>query len=229
MLDSDNDTYPLMERFENYIPTQPPTNQPPTASFTFSPQNPVVNQIITFNASNSTDQDGFIINYKWDFDDGNITNTTEEIINHFYSPFGGYNVTLTVTDDDGAKNTTSRAIIISENLVFDTGTGTYPSIFGTHNGTIKPNQTITVSKLYTYPCAGTGGHTEHARIWNSTLDVNATWNGYTGDWHNITFNETFVLYENRTYNYTIRTGSYPQIIHESPFNATGGIITCTSF
>lgn len=32
-----------------------------------------------------------------------------------------------------------------------------------------------------------------------------------------------------TYNYTIRTGSYPQIIHEPSFNATGGIITCTSF
>jgi hypothetical protein len=55
------------------------------------------------------------------------------------------------------------------------------------------------------------------------------WNGYTGDWHNITFNETFVLYENKTYNYTIKTGSYPQMIHESPFDATGGTITCTNF
>jgi len=32
-----------------------------------------------------------------------------------------------------------------------------------------------------------------------------------------------------TYNYTIRTGSYPQIIHEPSFNATGGKITCTDF
>ena len=36
----------------------------------------------------------------------------------------------------------------------------YPSIFGTHNGTIKPKQTITVSRLYTYSCSGTGGHSE---------------------------------------------------------------------
>lgn len=52
----------------------------------------------------------------------------------------------------------------------DTGSGTYPSISGTHNGTIKPSQTITVSKLYTYPCSGTGGHSEYARIWNSTWE-----------------------------------------------------------
>jgi len=102
-------------------------------------------------------------------------------------------------------------------------------IFGTHNGTITPNQTIEVQKLCTYPCIGTGGHTEYARIWNSTLDVNATWNGYTGDLHNISFNKTFTLLPSETYNYTIRTGSYPQIIHESPFNATGGTITCDNF
>ena len=28
--------------------------------------------------------------------------------------------------------------------IFDTGSGTYPSISGIHDGTIKPNQTITV-------------------------------------------------------------------------------------
>ena len=31
------------------------------------------------------------------------------------------------------------------------------------------------------------------------------------------------------YNYTIRTGSYSQIIHEPSKNVTGGTITCTSF
>ncbi|MGB2841340.1 MAG: phospholipase D-like domain-containing protein [Halobacteriota archaeon] len=113
--------------------------------------------------------------------------------------------------------------------LFDTGPGTYPSIFGTHNGTITPNQTITVSKLYTYPCTGTGGHTEYARIWNKTWNVTANWAGYQGDWHNISFSDSFILTANETYNYTIRTGSYPQIIHEHEFNATGGKITCTEF
>ena len=49
--------------------------------------------------------------------------------------------------------------------IFDTGApaNPYPSISGTHYGTIMPNQTITVNKLYTYPCKGTGGHTESIR------------------------------------------------------------------
>lgn len=59
------------------------------------------------------------------------------------------------------------------------------SIFGTRNGTITHTQTITVQKIYTYSC--TGGHTEYARLWNSSLDVNATGNGYKENWHNLSF------------------------------------------
>ena len=33
----------------------------------------------------------------------------------------------------------------------------YPSIAGTHNGTITTNQTIIVTKLYTYPCEAQAG------------------------------------------------------------------------
>jgi parallel beta-helix repeat protein len=118
----------------------------------------------------------------------------------------------------------------AEQLFFDTEEGSYPSISGTHNGTITPSWNLTVRKLYTYPCAGTGGHTEYFKIWNSTgWNVTATWNGYTGDWHNLTFNNSFTLYANQTYNYTIRTGSYPQIIHAESKDVTGGRITCSEF
>jgi parallel beta-helix repeat protein len=121
-------------------------------------------------------------------------------------------------------------VAIAAPHIFDTGKGGYPSIAGTHNGTIKPNQTINVSKLYTYPCPSTGGHTKYVKIWRgSEVIAEKTWNGYTGDWHNISFNTSFTLYANETYNYTIRTGSYPQIIHEQSWNATGGVITCTDF
>ena len=103
--------------------------------------------------------------------------------------------------------------------------------FSLDNGTISLNQTIFVSKLYTYSCPGTGGHTEYIKIWNTTTgwNVTATWNGYTGDWHNISFNTTFTLYANETYNYTIRTGSYPQIIHTDSKDVIGGTITCEEF
>ena len=114
--------------------------------------------------------------------------------------------------------------------IFDTGPGTYPSIFGIHNGTIKPNQTITVQKLYTYPCPGTGGHTEYARIWNNTgLNATARWEGYKDDWPNISFDKTFTLVKGETYNYTIRTGSYPQIHHTLALPTANRWINCTEF
>ena len=115
--------------------------------------------------------------------------------------------------------------------VFDTDApaNPYPSIAGTHNGTITPNKKIEVSMLYTYPCTGTGGHTEYARIWNSTLNVTAKWEGYTEDWHNISFDEPFMLIANKEYNYTIRTGSYPQIHHRATLSTANGWINCTEF
>jgi hypothetical protein len=120
-----------------------------------------------------------------------------------------------------------------EKQILDTGASAtpYPSIPGTHNGTIILTHDVTVSKLYTYPCAGTGGHTKYAGILssNGTLIAEAYWNGYEENWHNITFNNSFTLDANETYNYTIRTGSYPQIIHASSHNATGGVITCEEF
>ena len=229
-IDGDKDNYPLIEPWENYF--FPEENQPPTASFTYTPENPLVNQPITFNASASYDPDGNIAAYEWDFGDGNITNTTHEIINHSYSETGNYEVTLTVTDDDGATNSTTKIITVyPPAAIFDTGapSNPYPSIAGTHTGTIKPNHTVIATKLYTYPCEGTGGHTEYARIWNETWNATATWEGYAGDWHNITFDKTVVLLAGETYNYTIRTGSYPQIIHNRTLTVPDGEITCTKF
>jgi hypothetical protein len=91
------------------------------------------------------------------------------------------------------------------------GQGHNPSISDMHNGTIMPFYDITVSTLYTYPCVGTGGHTEYVKPWNSTdWNVTATWSGYNGDWHNLLFSNSFTLYANETYNYTMQTGSYPR-------------------
>ena len=119
----------------------------------------------------------------------------------------------------------------SEKVIFDAGESKnpYPSIFGTHNGTITPNQTITVHKLYTYPCKGTGGHTEYVKFWNLTWNVTANWNGYRGDWHNVSFNESFTLVKGETYNYTFRTGSYPQIHHTPARPTANGWINCSEF
>ena len=122
--------------------------------------------------------------------------------------------------------------------IFDTGkpANPYPSIFGTHNGSITPYVTIyNVSKLYTYSCPGTGGHTEYVAFYydpnRTEIITEGHWNGYTGDWHNITISPSFTMQAYHTYYYTVRTGSYPQIHHADEREAEEGmgIINCTSF
>ena len=83
---------------------------PPIASFTYYPENPIVNETITFNASNSTDPGGTIENYEWDFGDGE--KAEGEIVTHSYSSAKNYTVKLTVTDNEGATNSTAEIINI---------------------------------------------------------------------------------------------------------------------
>jgi len=132
-------------------------------------------------------------------------------------------------DDEGTTGCTYPCFPPS---IFDTGKGTYPSIFGTHKGKIIPDKDITVNRMYTHPSKGTGGHTEYVRIWNESEGIEGTghWSGYQGDYHNVTISPTITLLKNHEYNYTIMTGSYPQIIHAREHKAKdGGNITCEEF
>jgi hypothetical protein len=129
--------------------------------------------------------------------------------------------------DNCMRNTLSHP----KGAIFDTDTPAtpYPSIAGWHNGTLKMNQEVYVTKLYIYACPGTGGHAEYVRIWGNGIDKNAPWEGYDGDWQNLTFDTIFLLEAGKTYNYTILTGSYPQIIHAESKDVTSGQITCEEF
>jgi len=93
--------------------TTPPitTNQSPTASFTANPTSGASPLEATFNASNSSDGDGSIISYAWDFKDGNTG--SGETISHTFSSTGSYNVLLTVTDNDGATDSTTKTITVT--------------------------------------------------------------------------------------------------------------------
>ncbi|MFC1787510.1 choice-of-anchor L domain-containing protein [Halobacteriota archaeon] len=158
------------------------------------------------------------------------TNTTDSEGQATWSYTSSVNGTDTIVATS-ASETSNTAYVTWEAFIeaFDTGTGTSPSISGTHNGTIVMSSHVNVSYMYTYPCAGTGGHAESVKIWNSTWTKTVAWTGYTGDYHNITFDESFILRAGETYNYTIITGSYPQIIHATSMEVTGGTITCTEF
>jgi hypothetical protein len=71
-------------------------NERANPTILYTPRYPGAYEPITFDASLSCDLYGNITNYKWDFGDGNITNTTKKVIIHSYTLEGDYNVTLTV-------------------------------------------------------------------------------------------------------------------------------------
>ena len=87
-------------------------NNKPFAFFTYVPSTPKVGELTTFDASSSYDSDGFITNYRWNFFDGTIINTTDPIIIHSYPSPNDYFTALTVTDNEGATNTSVRTITV---------------------------------------------------------------------------------------------------------------------
>jgi hypothetical protein len=87
-----------------------PGNLPPTADFIYSPTFPYVGQTVTFDASSSSDMDGTIDSYAWDFGDGLMG--TDVITTHTYESAGTFTVNLTVTDDLGATDTLQQEITV---------------------------------------------------------------------------------------------------------------------
>jgi len=96
---SSQDKYPLM---------YPWGENPPIAEFTY-----VIDDVtVTFDGSPSYDRDGTIVSYFWEFDDGE--NSTETSPIYTYASYGVYDVTLTVTDDDGYIGTITYTIVIDD-------------------------------------------------------------------------------------------------------------------
>lgn len=88
-------------------------NRPPTASFIKNFTAAKTGELIQFDGSSSDDLDGMIVDYSWDFGDGNTA--SGKVINYTYVSWGVYTITLTVTDDDGeaANVSLTRTVLIA--------------------------------------------------------------------------------------------------------------------
>ncbi len=88
-------------------------NQAPTAD-AGGPYAALTGQTVAFSSAGSSDADGTIVAWAWDFGDG--ATSTAANPSHAYGAAGTYVVSLTVTDDDGAQDTaTSSAVITAPN------------------------------------------------------------------------------------------------------------------
>lgn len=85
-----------------------PVNQVPQAMFVVKAKDLAV----IVDASSSSDSDGTIISYSWDFGDGKMA--TGKTANHTYAAAGTYKITLKVKDDKGAENSMSQDVTVSK-------------------------------------------------------------------------------------------------------------------
>jgi PKD repeat protein len=139
-------------------PTAVATNQPPTAVFTSS----CTQLSCTFSGGGSSDPDGTVSNWSWDFGDS-ATGSGSTVV-HAYVVAGTYQVTLTVTDNQGAPNSITHP-----------ATPTAPPM----------NQPPTAA--YSYSCTGlsctfngTGSTDDHGvTSWSWDFGDNATDSGST--------------------------------------------------
>ncbi|UHD17109.1 PKD domain-containing protein [Thiocapsa bogorovii] len=84
------------------------TNVPPQAVLSATPQNGDAPLMVSFDAGASSDPDGSIVAYDWDFGDG-IGSTEVAPVHDYVSP-GVYTATLQVTDNLGKTGSTEQMI-----------------------------------------------------------------------------------------------------------------------
>jgi PKD repeat protein len=88
-----------------------PPNEPPVAKFTPNPTTDEAPALISFVPTGSSDPDGTIVLYTWDYGDGKTING--RVARHTYDEPGNYLVKLTVTDNEGATGEATFELIIT--------------------------------------------------------------------------------------------------------------------
>ncbi len=104
------------------------SNQAPVSVITTSKTEADVNELITFDASQSSDADGEIVSYLWTFGDGD--ESPDEVATHAYSSPGTYDVSLTVTDENGAQGQSVIEVVVTSSaarLVVTPRVGSIPA------------------------------------------------------------------------------------------------------
>jgi serine protease len=91
---------------QSVIVSSSTTNSPPTADFTFT-----TSDLTATFTDQSTDSDGTVVAWSWNFGDG--ATSTAQNPSHTYTADGTYSVSLTVTDDGGATDSTSQSVSVT--------------------------------------------------------------------------------------------------------------------
>jgi PKD repeat protein len=140
---------------QQMVPIAVVSNTPPVASFTAA----CTELTCTFNASGSSDADGTITSYAWNFGDG--TTGTDVIASRTYAAGGTYSVTLLVTDNAGAASTQAKNVTLQSDM---------------HVGDLDRARTVQQSTWTATVTIGVHG-SSHDPV--ASVSVNGSWNNGT--------------------------------------------------
>jgi len=140
-----------------------PANFPPVASFSYN----CTLLACSFDGSASSDSDGTIASYSWNFGDGNSASVASP--SHTYAANGSYTATLTVTDNEGASHSSSQTVAVSD-------------------GTEPPPADITLSGFRSSGDRNATLNWSGATGANVDIYVNGNFNNTTANDGSITFN-----------------------------------------
>jgi len=87
------------------------TARPPNAQFSATPPQTTPGNPITFDGSASSDPDGTIVSWTWDF--GDTQTGSGPVVNHAYTAPGTYTVTLTIVDNESLSDTATTDVIVN--------------------------------------------------------------------------------------------------------------------
>ena len=196
-------------------------SQLPTAVFSATPLSGIAPLTVDFDATASTDPDGTIETYSWDFGEGN--SGTGVTTNHTFDTQGTYNVTLTVTDNNGNAATMTTAITVNP----EPGACVHAVDNGVLNGSFEENLSNWV-----YHNSG-GGSASVSNVDPQHCDFSAKLD-FTASGNNVQlYQQTVGLDANTDYTFSFTAkASTPRTIrvflhkHTSPYNDYGlGTIT----
>ncbi|KGE04586.1 S8 family serine peptidase [Pseudohaliea rubra] len=105
---TDNDGLSASASRNISVSSAPPPNEAPVARI----RSTCAELGCSFDSSDSSDSDGTVVGYRWDFGDG--TTASGASTSHDYAAGGSYSVTLTVTDDGGASATTRTTVTVTD-------------------------------------------------------------------------------------------------------------------
>jgi PKD repeat protein len=155
-------------------------NIPPVADLSAGePYLGFVGEQVTFDGSKSHDSDGIITSWYWSFGDG-TTATTATIAHHTYSTSGTFTVSLKVTDDQGAEDTTTTTATIS----YANQPPSVPTLSGPHNGTHNNSYDYTATSTdpengtltYTFAWGDGATDTSASTASGTPVTMSHTWN-----------------------------------------------------